>query len=168
MVETSICKNCLETKDLCELCHGKLETGKINKKDIEVSRFLFTLSDKVKSLSDIKIVKIIDSECLIIISKIGDAAKLVGKNGFVVKALAKEFKKPIRVLEEADTLKTFVENLVSPISVQGVNTLYTTEGEVYKFRIPSNYKGRLNITPESFSDIISDIYDCKAELIFEQ
>ena len=112
--------------------------------------------------------KIIDSECLIIISKIGDAAKLVGKNGFVVKALAKEFKKPIRILEEADTLKNFVESLVSPISISGVNTLYTPEGEVYKFRIPSNHKGRLNITPESFSEIISDMYDCKAELIFDQ
>ena len=168
MVETSICEVCLSSDSLCEACQNKLESGSITEKDIEVSRFLFTLSDKVKSLSDVRIVKIIDSECLIIISKIGDAAKLVGKNGFVVKALAKEFKKPIRVLEEADTLKDFVENLISPISVRGVNTLYTTEGEVYKFRIPSNYKGRLNITPESFTDIVSDIYNCRAELVFEQ
>jgi len=167
-VETSLCGNCLKSDVLCDNCQSKLKNNEITEKDIDVSRFLYMLSDKVKSLSDVKIVKIMDSECLIIISKIGDAAKLVGKNGFVVKALAKEFKKPIRILEEAETLKGFVDNLLSPISVQGVNTLYTPEGEVYKFRIPLNYKGRLNITPDSFSDIVSDIYNCKAELVFEQ
>ena len=168
MVETSICEQCLSSTELCSDCQNRLDQGKITQKDVEVSRFLFTLSDKVRSLSDVKIVKIMDSECLIIISKIGDAAKLVGKNGFVVKALAKEFKKPIRILEEADTLQGFVENLISPISIRGVNTLYTPEGEVTKFRIPVNHKGRLNITPESFSDIVSDIYNCKAGLVFEQ
>jgi transcription antitermination factor NusA-like protein len=168
MVETSICETCLSSDSLCNECQNKLEKGKITEKDIEVSKFLMILSDKVKSLSDIKIIKIIDSECLIIVSKIGDAAKLVGKNGFVVKALAKEFKKPIRILEEAETMQKFVENLISPISIQGVNTLYTPEGEVFKFRIPFNHKGRLNVTPESFTDIMSDIYNCKAELIFEQ
>ena len=87
-METSICGVCLSSDMLCSECQTKLDQGNITEKDVAVSRFLMILSDKVKSLSDIKIIKIIDSECLIIVSKIGDAAKLVGKNGFVVKALA--------------------------------------------------------------------------------
>jgi transcription antitermination factor NusA-like protein len=167
-MEAAVCGVCLNSDMLCAACQDRFDKGKVTQKEIDVSRFLFSLSDKVKSLSNVKIVKIMDSGTLIIISKRGDAAKLVGKNGFVVKALAKEFKKSIRVLEECDTLKNFATNLLSPVSLSGVNTLYTPEGEVYKFRISSSFRGRMNLTPESFTDIIQSMYHRKAELIFEQ
>lgn len=166
-MQTLICEVCLKSDLLCALCQEKLEKGEINKVDIDISKFLFNLSNKVKSLRDVKIKKVIDSGVLLIIAGIGDGAKLVGKKGYVVKALAKKFKKPIRVLEEATDFRKFVEDLISPSTLSGINTVYSSDGKSYKIRIPTTQKSRLTISPENFSEIIENIYNKKAELVFE-
>ena len=125
------------------------------------------MSDRIKTLSDVKIVKVIDAGLMVIVAGKGDGARLVGKSGVVVKDLAKKFGKSIRVLEEADDFKGFVENLISPVTVSGVNTLFSSGEEIKRVRIPENQKNRLNMTPETFSNVISDVFNKKAELIFE-
>lgn len=157
----------MKSSILCSACQEKLEKGKIQGIDIEVSRFLFELSKKVKSLSDAKIAKIIDAGVLLLIAGRGDGAKLVGKRGLVVKALAKKFNKSIRVLEEAKNFREFAENLISPTIISGINTLYVSGEPVYKVRVSNEQKNRLLISPQNFSEIIFDLYDRKAEIIFE-
>jgi transcription antitermination factor NusA-like protein len=125
------------------------------------------MSEKVKILRDVKILQIIDSGVILIIANRGDAAKVVGKDGYIVKALAKEFKKSIRVLEEAPEFKKFVQDLISPTIVQGINTLYTQSGTVYRIRVPLTQKNRLSIDPENISQILEDVYNKKAEIVFD-
>jgi transcription antitermination factor NusA-like protein len=152
---------------LCSGCQEKLNSGKISNKDVEVSRYLYELSERMRSIRDIKILKVVDCGTLIIITGIGDAAKLVGREGVVVKKIARDFKKSIRILEEASTFKGFVEELVSPAPVSGINTLYKENQEVYRIKIPAIQRNNVLITPEIFSQIISNFYNLKAELIFE-
>jgi transcription antitermination factor NusA-like protein len=139
----------------------------ISNKDIELSRYLYGLSERMRSIRDIKILRVIDCGTLIIITGIGDAARLVGKDGVVVKKIAKDFKKSIRILEEAHTFKDFVENLLSPAPISGINTLYKEDKEVYRIKIPSVQKNNVLIPPEIFSQIIFNFYNLKAELVFE-
>lgn len=166
-MQTTICEVCLKSDILCSVCKEKLDKGIVKNIEIEVGRFLFNLSEKVKSLKDVKINNIIDSEVLLIITKRGDAAKLVGKKGAVVKTLAKRFKKSVRIVEEAEDFRKFVEQLISPTTISGVNTLYTPLGEIYRIRIPPEQKNMLYLSPESFSAIMENIYKCKAEIVFE-
>ncbi len=167
-MQAPICEVCLNSNLLCSACQAKLDSGQIKQIDVDISRYLFSLSEKTKSLKDIKIAKILDSDIILIIAGRGDAPKIVGKGGSVVKTLAKQFKKSIRVIEEAPDFKDFIEELVSPNTVSGINTLYKMGEEVYRIRIPVSQKFRLAITPESFSQIISNLYNCKAELVFEE
>jgi len=167
-MHTSVCEVCLNSNILCSGCGLKLSNNEITEADINVSRFLYKLSEEIKNLKDVEIKRIVDSDVLLIVAKIGDGAKLVGKNGSVVKALAKEYKKSIRVVEEAPgNIRKFVENLVSPLTVVGINRLYTPEGEVYRVRIPFSQKNSLVMDPKSFSQIISNVYNRRAELIFD-
>ena len=166
-MQTPICEVCLRSNILCSGCQEKLNSGKISQKDVEVSRYLYGLSERMRSIRDIKILKVVDCGTLIIITGIGDAAKLVGREGVVVKKIAKYFKKSIRILEEASTFKGFVEELVSPAPVSGINTLYKEDQEVYRIKIPAIQRNNVLITPEIFSQIISNFYNLKAELVFE-
>lgn len=166
-MQTPICEVCLNSDMLCAACQNKLESGQISQIEINVSRFLFDLKEKIRSLEDVKIVRVLDVGSLLIIARIGDGARLVGKGGAVVKTLAKKFGKSIRIIEEAKDFKKFAESLISPISSCGINTLYTLEGEVYRVRIRFSQKNSLSIQPESFSEIINNLYHCKAELVFE-
>ena len=166
-MQTPICEVCLKSNILCSGCQEKLNSGKISNKDVEVSRYLYGLSERMRSIRDIKILKVVDCGTLIIITGIGDAAKLVGREGVVVKKIARDFKKSIRILEEASTFKGFVEELVSPAPVSGINTLYKEDQEVYRIKIPAIQRNNVLITPEIFSQIISNFYNLKAELVFE-
>lgn len=166
-MQTPICEVCLKSNILCSSCKQKLDKGEIEKNDIEISRFIFNLSGEVKSIRDVKIVKIIDCGVLLIITGRGDAAKLVGRKGSVVKLIAKEFKKSIRILEEASNFKEFVHGLISPVSINGINTLYKENEEVYKIRIPAIEKHQMMFPPETFSEIIFNFYNRKAEIVFE-
>jgi len=166
-MQTPICEVCLNSKILCNACQNKLDNGIINGDEIEIAKYIFKLSEKMKSIRYVKIVKIINRDVLIIVTGRGDAAKLVGKAGSVVKKIAKKFKKSIRILEEASSLKDFVEELIFPAPVNGINTLYRDNEEILRIRVPAVQKNHLLIKPESFSEIISSFYNKKAELIFE-
>jgi transcription antitermination factor NusA-like protein len=166
-MQAPICEVCLKSNILCSACQEKLNSGKISQKDVDISRYLYDLSDKMRSIRDIKILRIVDCGSLIIITGRGDAAKLVGKGGVVVKKIAKDFKKSIRILEEAPSFKDFVEELLSPASINGINTLYKDDIEIYRIKIPAIQKNNIMITPEIFSQIISNFYKLKAEIVFE-
>ena|SRR3989304_633667 len=166
-MQTPICEVCLKSDVLCSSCQDKLERKTISEFEINVLRFLYKMSEKIKILREVNIVRVIDSGVILIVSARGDAAKLVGKEGYVVKALAKNFKRSIRVLEEAPDFKKFVQDLISPSTIQGINTLYTQEGTVYKIRIPVSQRSRMIIAPDSFTQIIENVYNKKVELVFD-
>lgn len=166
-MQSPICEVCLKSNFLCSACQEKLNSGKISQSDIEISRYLYSLSEKMRSIRDVKISRVIDCGTLIIISGRGDAAKLVGRDGVIVKKIAKEFKRSIRILEEAPSFEDFVEELISPASVSGINTLFKENQEVYRIRIPSTQRNQILVTPEVFSQIISNFFNLKAEIVFE-
>lgn len=166
-MQTPLCDKCLTSKNLCDTCQGKLESNKIRKEEIDVSKFIYGLSKKTKSLQDIKIVKVIDCGILLIITGRGDAARLVGKGGSVVKLIAKKFKKSIRILERASNFRDFVEELITPANVSGINTLYRDNKEIYRVRVPEFQKNHLLLTQEDFSQVISSFYKREAEIVFE-
>ena len=162
-MKTPICEICLNSDLLCSACEQK----NVSENEIKVLKFLFKLSDKVRSLDDIKIIRVIDSDIVLIISGKGDGAKIVGKGGSIVKALAKEFGKSIKVIEEADDFKEFLQKLFSPVQIIGVNTVFSQHGEQYKIRISVSNKGKIQVSPEIFSEIIENIYKNRAEIAFE-
>ncbi len=163
-MQCQICEVCLNSNFLCSNCQNKLAEKQITEREIEVLRYLHSLEQNVRSLKDIKICKIVDGSALTIITDIGDAPKVVGRGGAVVKMISKRFGKNVKVIEAAD-LKNFVQNLVSPQPVFGINTRYSQSGQVYRVRVP--HTPMATIRPEEFSSIISSVYGLKAELVFE-
>ena len=165
-MQSTVCEVCLKSKILCNACHSKLENGLITEEEIEIARYIYKLSEKMKSIKNVNILRIINSNVLVIITGRGDAPKLVGKSGSVVKKIASRFKKPIRILEEAPNFQDFVEEMIFPAPVNGINTLYRNNEEIIRIRVPAVQKNHLLLNPDSFSQIISNFYNKKAELVF--
>ncbi|HLE07399.1 MAG TPA: hypothetical protein VI933_02125 [archaeon] len=158
-----LCNVCLNSDILCGGCSAKLTEGKISQTEVDASRFLKSLEEKHTQLADAKLLKVIDADHLIFIAGRGDAPKLVGRQGSVVKELARKFGKNIKILEEGD-LKNFVSNLVQPAVVSGINTIYSQAGEKIRVRVSRN---RPNVSAESFSQIVSAVFGKKAEMVVE-
>ena len=166
-MQAPICEVCLKSDMLCSACKERLETDKTTQAEIDISRFIYKLSEKVKSLQDAKIEKIIESNNILIIAGKGDGAKLVGKGGSVVKALAKEYGKSIRIVEQTSNFKEFVQNMISPATILGVNIMFTPQGETYKIRIPSSFRNNVSISNEEMSDMSSNLFGKKSQIVFE-
>lgn len=166
-MQSQLCNACLKSNSLCAACHNKLENGIISSEEVDVVRYIYKLSEKMKSISDVRILKVNSSNALVIITGRGDAPKLVGKSGAVVKKIAQKFKRPIRILEEVSNFKDFVEDLIFPTPINGINTLYRNSEEILRIRVPDVQKTHLLVNPESFTKIVSDFYNKKAELVFE-
>lgn len=162
-----ICEVCLKSNILCSVCQEKLSRGETTEREIEVCRYLYGLEEKVKNLKEARILKVCDSNSLFIITAKGDAAKIVGRRGSIVKELAKKHNKPIRVVEFSDNFREFVENLLSPAVLTTISIMYTTDGETYKIIVPSSQKTRLFLLESDFSGIIKNLYGKEAQIVFE-
>lgn len=155
---TPICDKCMESEGLCTYCKKRVDEGKITACDIRVSRNIHQISKEMPDLKDVEIIKSIESpELIVIICKKGDAGKIVGSNGIIVKKLSKILQKSIRVVEEPEGKNDFIEKLLHPVPILGINILYTPHGEMIKAVIP---KGRRPQVPdEHISDIMKKMYD---------
>ncbi len=165
-MQSPLCEVCLNSDILCAGCSGKLEAGELTQEAIGVSRFLFGMRDKAKGLDDARIKSIISTDILLLVTGKGDVAKVVGKGGMVVKALAKQFNKNVKVLEEGE-FKPFISDLLYPVSISGINILYKPDCEIHRIRAPLHQKSKLHISEGAFSNIVEELYRKKVEIFFE-
>ncbi|HIQ49728.1 MAG TPA: hypothetical protein EYH56_00880 [Nanoarchaeota archaeon] len=164
-IHKEICEICLKSEVFCPVCEEKLRKGKLEKIDIEVAKFLESLKEKFKVLKDAQIYKVVKTnENIIIIARKGDASKIIGRNGTIAKLLSKEFKQPVKVIEFSEDLKEFLNNLVFPASIEGINILYKRDGEIkYKIRIPESYVKRID--ENLVKQVVETIFEKPIEIV---
>ncbi|NOX71354.1 MAG: hypothetical protein GXO64_01515 [Candidatus Micrarchaeota archaeon] len=157
-MKAPICEKCMQSDTLCPACKEKVDAGKVTACDIRVARNLYNLSKDVKELHDVEIIRAVESpDLIVIICARGDAKKIVGSNGIIVKELSKILQKAIRVVEKPYNRDDFIEKLLHPIPVLGINILYTPHGEMLKVIIPKGRKPP--VSDEYMSDILKKLYD---------
>jgi len=164
-MHSKICDACLKSGIFCNSCQGKIDSGEVSKTELDIAKFLFGLKDRIRSLEEANILKVIDGRAIIIITEKGSAAKIVGKQGSVVKLLAKHFNKPIRVVE-ADDAKSFINNLIVPASA-AVNVVYANGSECYRIRVLKSQRNRLPLEPDEIRNAVEKLFSKSAEILFE-
>ncbi len=167
-MKAPICNVCLKSDVLCSGCEEKLEEGEITETEVEVSRILQDLSSEYASLRDSEILRIFEAEnVIVIVTAEGDGAKVVGRKGEIVKEVADQADKSIRVVEKTgDDLET-IKGLLSPAEVESVNTVFTPDGQEKKIVVSDEYSGKINLSTDEFEDIIAEITEEEYQLSFE-
>ncbi|MFB6145550.1 MAG: hypothetical protein ABEJ99_03525 [Candidatus Nanohaloarchaea archaeon] len=167
-MKAPICNVCLKSDVLCSGCEEKLENGEISEIEIEVSRILQDLSNEYASLRDSEILRVFDADnVVVIVTAEGDGAKVVGRSGEIVKKVAEELDKSIRVVEKSEDDIETIKGLLSPAEVESINTVFSPEGQSKKIVVPEDYKGKINLSVDEFEEIIEEITKEEYMLSFE-
>ena len=152
-MKAPICSICLNSDMLCMACKKKLDSGAITEGDIRIARLINDVAKTFKPLGEVTLKKVIEGKnVVLVICGRGDVAKLIGKDGIMIKKLSKLAKKPLRVVEETGDIREAVKNLVYPVPLVRLNILYTSDGEMLKVVIPRGTN--IPISKEAFAEII--------------
>lgn len=167
-MKAPICNVCLKSDQLCSACQEKLDEGDIEEIDIEVTRILQDLSTEYGSLKDSEVRKVFDMEnVVVVVTAEGDGAKVVGRNGEIVKELADRIDKSIRVVEATEDDMEVIKGLLSPAEVTSINTVFRPDGEHKKIVVDEEYQGKINLSTGEFEQIISHVTGTDYKLSFE-
>jgi len=166
-VKLPICLIDAQTNTLCRKCKQLYREGKINDIDIELSQLLIELSKSNKNLKDIAFYSAIELEDVVLIITRKQDVPLLSSDEIKQK-ITEIAHKEIRFLERTKDPKKLVENLVYPIPVINVTTLYLppfSEKE-YKIEFSKKYKNKLPIPEEVITQTISSVLDTEAYVEF--
>ncbi len=167
-METPLCEICLKSDILCAGCEAKLKEGKISQLDVKLSKALYTLSKKFKALKNVTFIRAIEMENqIIVIVKKGDAGKVIGKNGVVVKELTRRFNRRLRVVEYKEPLREFLQDVLFPVPLLGINIIYTPEGKKYKVRISKKDASKFSIDANEIKNLVENLTSLPTEVALE-
>jgi len=157
----------LKNNILCNACAEKVGEKEIKIDEIKMFRRLDRLLNNQKTLRDIEIMRAAGNNMLLIVTRKNDAAKLIGKDGIIVKKLAKELERPVRIVEQPSQLKDFVNDVFFTVPVLGINVVYRPEGELYRIRIPKSERMKLPISSDIFVNVSKSLFHVDTDVVFE-
>ncbi len=152
---------------LCPADQKKLDEGKITELDVEASRILYKLLEKGKDEPlNIEFKKALDINGLVVLLFAGDVAPIIGEGGKNVKTLRNELGKDIRVVEDTNDIKKLASDLMYPVDVKRVSTVFKPNGEkIHKVVIHEENKKKLPTTLDQLEKILRNLLeDKKVEL----
>lgn len=165
-MKVPVCEICLKSGILCRSCSEKVKNGAVSETEVKVAGLLLKLSEDKKMLNDVTLVKVGESpQMVVIVCGKGDAAKFIGAGGQTVKRVEKELGKRVMIVEEASDIKEFVTNLLKPVPVVSINTLYKNGEEMLK--VVTSKKHRQRISSQYFNDVMKVLYGKDAEIADE-
>lgn len=158
-----ICTIDAQTNTLCRKCKKLYREGKISDIDIEVSKELVKLERSHKDLKNISIYSVLDLGDVVIIVTERKDIPILSKEPIFNK-IEEVAQKTVRFLEKTKDPKRLVENLIDPIPVENVTTVYIppfSEKE-YKIEIKKEYKTELPIPEELMLQTIASVLNTEA------
>jgi len=128
-VKTVLCSFCLKSGMLCQKCSARLESGEISELDMKIARILLSLEEKYPSLQNVYFHRAfeVDRTLAVVVGQ-GDVPRLLGYGGKIIKTLAEETGKSIRILEAGVDNRKFLEDLFAPLSIMTINTIWLPDG----------------------------------------
>ncbi|HDI07197.1 MAG TPA: hypothetical protein ENF76_02405 [Candidatus Bathyarchaeota archaeon] len=128
-MKTALCKFCLQSGILCKKCESKVKSGEITQTDLKIARILLSLEKNFPSLQDVYFHKAVEADgTLAIIVGQGDASRLLGYGGKIIKTLMEKTGRTVRVIEYGTSDRKFLEDLFVPLSVVTINTIWLPDG----------------------------------------
>ncbi len=162
-----ICSVCLKNNLLCNACAEKVGEKEIKVDEIEMYRRLNGFLKNQKTLKNVEIKRAAGANMLLIVTRKNDAAKLIGKEGRIVKKLAKELNRSVRIVEQPPRLNDFVSDVFFTVPILGINVVYRPQGELYRIRIPKSERTKLPVSSEIFVNVSKSLFHVDTDIVFE-
>ncbi|MHA1686566.1 MAG: hypothetical protein ACTSYD_09205 [Candidatus Heimdallarchaeaceae archaeon] len=158
-----ICRIDAQTGTLCRKCKQLYREGRITDLDIDISKELVQLERNHKELKSVAVYSVIDLDDVVIIVTNKDDVEILSKEP-IYNQIVNVTHKPIKFLEKTRDPKRLVENLIFPVPVENVTTVYIPpfSDKEYKIEIKSEYKSELPIPEEIMLQTIAHVLNTDA------
>lgn len=154
---------CVKSGVLCPRCRHMVESGQVQKYEIEVIRHLIELEERdpaFRFLRDATYVKsyMIDDFLVLIIDILNDVAPQTLIR--LARVLGERLNMKVRAVKRLNDMKMVIAQILSPARIQGVNTVWSPDGTVqYVVRI-SRYDARfLPISIDELEKLLNMIFN---------
>jgi len=130
LVRTELCSFCVKSGILCPRCQERLDKGRITQLDLKVIGLLSELEKSHPILQEVHFHKAAEvGETLAIMVDRRDIGKIVGLEGRIVRAISEQAGgKRIKILGYGGDDRQFLEELLSPLSILTINTVWLPDG----------------------------------------
>ncbi len=163
LLKSPLCSFCIDSGTLCNACEKKLEDGMVTKLDLELIKFL---NEKYHDF-DVEYLSSFEGRDIIIIFMKGDIGGIVGKGGKGALELKKIFGKKIKIINMNGKIKEVVSDIIHPIKLVGINTVYKADKELIKIRFLKKDFAKMPIDINSLKKILFNLFDKDIEIVFE-
>ncbi len=161
-LKAPICGFCLKTDldELCPKCQIELDSGRITQNDVDISRYIWSLRREYKFIDslDIKrIIEISDKFLLVLKSPLDVFSTKNGKD--LLQKLELEYGKQFKPIKYAKKVKTFIDELIRPVKILGINQVWLPDGTIEKMVIISDDDiNRLPMPEEVIAEIVEKMF----------
>ncbi|MCS7112535.1 MAG: hypothetical protein RMJ00_06845 [Nitrososphaerota archaeon] len=168
LIYTPVCYFDLRSGILCPRCEAKLRSGEITELDVEVARLLVNLESRFPHLQKASFIKAVDAEeyVFVVVGR-GDLAKLNPIIGDLRRILSDKLGKPTIMLENQSDPRPLLEDLLSPLRIVGMNTVWIPDGTREIHIIVSGSKRNLPVSEKILHSIVEKLYGTSLRLTFE-
>jgi len=141
-MRTQLCNFCLKSGILCSKCQAKVSSGQISETYLKIARLLLSLEEKYPPIQSVVFHDAIEADgILALVVGQNDVARLLGYGGKIVRAMASETGKRIRILEHGVDNRKFLEDLFAPLTIMTINTIWLPDGTM-ETRVILRKRGR--------------------------
>ncbi len=158
-MKTQLCNFCLNSGILCQKCLAKVKSGKVSQLDLKIARLLLSMEKKFPALQNIFFYKTIESDrTLAIIVGKGDLSSMLGQGGKIIKTIGTKLRKNIRVLEHGGNDRKFLEDLVAPLNIVTINTIWLPDGTTEtKVILKKSVRKRSSLNIKAIKEIAHEV-----------
>ena len=160
---------CVKTGVLCPRCQSLVNSGKVDKREIDVMKALIELEEtkEFRFLKNIRYYKTLWVNDMIIVV-IGDSNRRPAELKKLAKALSEKLGSRVQVIEKTKDLKRLASELTSPARVLGVNMVWLPDGTTqYVVRVSRFDARTLPARPEVLEEALSKILGGPARIVID-
>ncbi len=124
-----VCQTCLRSGVLCQQCQQKIDDGEISSLDFELMKLLIELENSIPVIKNVSFQKSTGTDSLVVIQLSRKSVRLIGEQrGKITDELSKRLGRKVRIVEKSNKPKRIAEDLLQPVRVKGVNTIWLPDG----------------------------------------
>ena len=164
-----ICAFDAKTGILCAKCQAKLDAGQITEADIQVSRALVKLAEKVADVNKMTLLRSFAVEGNYILEVEQADASIFRSKPEIKQKLEEQLKGRVWVIAASNSERRFLEDLFYPIRLLTVNTVWLPDGsKLTKAIIPGRRVERLNSEIELLKRVVKLMKGIELMVEFER
>jgi len=154
-LKVPFCVFCLKSGILCSRCQEKIDSGAYSELDIRVCRKLIELESRFPELKDVEFVKSLKAGGLTIIV-VKAPRGFPRRIWYEISRLLRRELGSIRIIEKGPDIKSMVEQLLSPVKVMSIATVWFPDGSSELVIKISRYDSRrLFVSKEDLEKVVS-------------